>query len=380
MEIGLDYIQHVWQPNRQRFGTFRVTVCWLWPLGNIVAHLVSYRVAKTKRDNHAQSRFTSAVFQKRPIFSSINHGSSSEEDLTASATTTHYKKTDGDPATGVTDDVVTEVSFLALWQIHLYDSFPYLFYWFKPDTSYESLQDQQTITLWHRIISFIGRFLWYASSGLFLFLAVVNIGATAQQQVVREALGSAWDVLYPQNYQSGPLCAWDENYDNIRTFDTLEAVYDANFSVVHCGECAACSNWNDLRLQWTTRDSLAAVSRKCAQKSIFGTLEAVHRCNQETIGFTPECAKCWTYDEINTKNHCFFIFLQSIFIDAVLDFQVGFDDITSATCDEAISGPEFVPCSGATRRRMNIVSDIERPEWQQCNVVKEVWSEVFNHP
>ena len=28
----------------------------------------------------------------------------------------------------------------------------------------------------------------------------------------------------------------------------------------------------------------------------------------------------------------------------------------------------FVECSGATRRRMNIKSDIERPAWQECHV------------
>ena len=84
--------------------------------------------------------------------------------------------------------------------------------------------------------------------------------------------------------------------------------------------------------------------------------------------------------EINTKNKCFWIFLQSIFIDSVSDFSVGFNDITSATCDEALTGPVFVPCPGATRRRMGIISDIPRPDYQQCKVVEYDWSVVFNHP
>jgi hypothetical protein len=42
--------------------------------------------------------------------------------------------------------------------------------------------------------------------------------------------------------------------------------------------------------------------------------------------------------------------------------------------------PEFVPCSGATRRRMNIKSDIERPAEQQCNVAEENWRFVFDSP
>ena len=42
-----------------------------------------------------------------------------------------------------------------------------------------------------------------------------------------------------------------------------------------------------------------------------------------------------------------------------------------------MSGPVFVPCSGATRRRMGIISDIPRPEYQQCTVAKENWGEMF---
>ena len=38
---------------------------------------------------------------------------------------------------------------------------------------------------------------------------------------------------------------------------------------------------------------------------------------------------------------------------------------------------DFVPCSGANRRRMNIVSDIERPDNEQCNSVEFDWEELF---
>jgi hypothetical protein len=178
------------------------------------------------------------------------------------------------------------------------------------------------------------------------------------------------------------MCAWNEASPNgtIRTFETLQEVYDANWTVIHCGACGACSNWNDLSIQWTTRHDLADTSKKCAQKSMFGTWEDVTACNEEMIGFLPACADCWTYDEIHTKNSCFWIYLQSIFIDAVADFSVGFHDITSAACDEALSGPKFVPCSGATRRRMGIVSQIPRPKYQQCQVAKYDWSVVFDSP
>jgi hypothetical protein len=45
--------------------------------------------------------------------------------------------------------------------------------------------------------------------------------------------------------------------------------------------------------------------------------------------------------------------------------DVSYQDITMAAIDEALSGPTFVPEVGATRRRMNIISDIKRPETQR---------------
>ena len=115
-------------------------------------------------------------------------------------------------------------------------------------------------------------------------------------------------------------------------------------------------------------------------KSILGSREDVQTCNEESIGFTEECALCWTEDEYCARNNCMFLFLQSVFTNQMNNFNVGPDDITPATCDEALCGPEFVPCSGATRRRMNIVSDIPRPISQQCGVAEEDWSLVFDHP
>ena len=43
-------------------------------------------------------------------------------------------------------------------------------------------------------------------------------------------------------------------------------------------------------------------------------------------------------------------------------------------------GEEYAPCAGATRRRMNIESDIERPEFQQCSAAQSDWATVFGHP
>lgn len=73
----------------------------------------------------------------------------------------------------------------------------------------------------------------------------------------------------------------------------------------------------------------------------------------------------WAWDEVNTKNHAIFVFLQAQLANFAADMEVTYQDITMATIDEAISGPRFVSEVGATRRRMNIVSDIRRPITQR---------------
>ncbi|KAG7373346.1 hypothetical protein IV203_034070 [Nitzschia inconspicua] len=224
---------------------------------------------------------------------------------------------------------------------------------------------------------------WTAISAFHLYLLIINIGATIQQNVVRAALPGTFEFLYAPGFVSGPVCAWDKaNSDaTIQTFDSIEDAHHANFTVIHCGACGACSNWNDLSLQWTTRSFLAEEAQNCIKKSLFsGTEEDIQACNQNDIGFSEECASCWTQDELCAKKNCVFIYLQSFIFNQVSNFNVELGDITTAACDEALCGPVFVPCSGATRRRMNIISDIPRTQDQQCNVAEGNWSEIFNHP
>jgi hypothetical protein len=42
-------------------------------------------------------------------------------------------------------------------------------------------------------------------------------------------------------------------------------------------------------------------------------------------------------------------------------------------CDEKISGPAFVQCSGVARRRLGIKSEIERNPEQQCRHTDVDW-------
>lgn len=233
-----------------------------------------------------------------------------------------------------------------------------------------------------KVLSFSKWSAWFIANAFVLFLVIVNIGATHQYKVVQENLPLAFATLYPVNYNNGTVCAWDNNGPNsiIQTFDTPEDALAANFSVVHCGACGACSTWNDLRLQWTTRTYLADAAQNCAKQSLLGGRDSVQDCNEEQIGFSEACATCWTVDELCARDNCVFIFFQSVMTNRMNNFQVGPNEITSATCDEAMCGPEFVPCSGATRRRMDIVSTIARPLDQQCRILNQDWSTIFDHP
>jgi len=105
---------------------------------------------------------------------------------------------------------------------------------------------------------------WYTASILFWFMTIVNMGATYQQNIVRSDLNIAFEKLYPPTYHTGQMCAWDAKSPkgNIQTFDSPEAAHEAGYTVAHCGACGACSNWNDLKLQWTTRTFLAKVARR----------------------------------------------------------------------------------------------------------------------
>jgi len=221
-----------------------------------------------------------------------------------------------------------------------------------------------------------------------LFLLVVHIGARHQADRTFRLLGPAQQLLY-SGFLEGEVCAFDDRgpRSNIMTFANKDAAHAADFKVLHCGACGACSTWENLRIEWATRNYLAAESARCAKKSLNGGEGAVTSClEQPPVAFQGECARCWTRAIDCTKRNCAFIFLQSQLLDTAGNYHVAEGSVTSAVCEEAHceleDGPGsgrmgFAECSGATRRRMDIVSSIERPEWQQCSIVDVDYAELF---
>jgi hypothetical protein len=138
-------------------------------------------------------------------------------------------------------------------------------------------------------------------------------------------------------------------------------------------------------LQYTTRNMLGEVALECAKKTMWGgDYDTLLDCTMEKTTFLEPCARCWATDYECTKKNCLWIGIRAFMINTVTNLQVGADDITPATCEEAmceateVTGYEgFVPCSGASRRRMNVSSTISRPGDQLCQEVGVLWEEFF---
>ncbi|KAL7450668.1 hypothetical protein ACHAWC_002549 [Mediolabrus comicus] len=218
------------------------------------------------------------------------------------------------------------------------------------------------------------------SYALCLYFVIVALGATHQVTNTRRNLPAVRKILY-ETQNEREVCAFDNRgaASNITTFVNKDAAHDAGFLVLHCGACAACSTWENLVIQYTTRNNLADSANKCAIRGFLGGQDAITECIKEpAIGFTGQCAECWSEDIVCTREHCAFLFLQSQITNSVTNFAVSPDDITAATCEEAhCEVGAFVPCVGATRRRMNIISSIARPVEEQCRIVDVDWEVLF---
>jgi hypothetical protein len=222
--------------------------------------------------------------------------------------------------------------------------------------------------------------IWLSLVFFSLWIVVVNIGATKEKNETQKMLPLVYDNLY-RYMDEGPVCAFDNKgpESNITTFPDKDAAHDAGFLILHCGACGACSDWHDLSREYRTREFLAKESARCAKKSLWGGPDDVTAClNQEPILFQGECAECWTADILCAKRSCTFIYLLSTMINRAGDFEVGPNTVTAAACEEAsCEAGQFVPCSGATRRRMNVTSTIVRPGDQRCSIVDVVWEDLF---
>jgi len=224
-------------------------------------------------------------------------------------------------------------------------------------------------------------------SALFFFITIANIGASQETSVINNEFPKTEKALYT-NMDDGPVCAIDnpslrENA-TMETFASASLAKVANYTIAHCGDCAACSVWHNLCLEWTDAQLLFKYGKTCGMEGTFKGSSAALKCEEDLIGWNEECAMCWSIDAMCAAHACIWIGLQSAFINALSDEAVEPGAVTAASCEEAmceretLKGPYkgaqgFVPCSGASRRRMGVQSSIARPASELCGVVEMDW-------
>ena len=186
------------------------------------------------------------------------------------------------------------------------------------------------------------------------------------------------------NFILDEVCAFDPNNTDepFESFDTKQDAGNAGYKVAHCGKCANCSNPWDIKTYVETRRTIAIQAKKCGLRAVFGTYDELTECLKENIGFTDSCTKCWTENMINTATYCLSTCMKATFTGTAQTNNVkGTGNETvwlnqCIYCDEKMSGPDFVACSGVARRRLGISSEIERKPEEQCRNTDVDWVNV----
>jgi len=140
---------------------------------------------------------------------------------------------------------------------------------------------------------------------------------------------------------------------------SIEAAKAAGGVVTHGGACGACSSLADLEVYARIPDQTDPV-RSCAMSNLGGPVEDVDACIQDTVGFTPPCARAWAYNAIHDGELCREICLISLLDDEPYNQPDGTLN-GCLQCDEDVSGAVFKTIAGRTRRNSGLASAICRP-------------------
>ena len=212
---------------------------------------------------------------------------------------------------------------------------------------------------------------------LYTILVILMIGSRAENLNAQEAPDTS------PYFITDVVCAYDPEDASapFRTFASKQDALDEGWIVAHCGACGFCSNMPDIKTYVDTRKTIAASAKKCGPVNFLGTFDALVDCIQDRIPFSDDCAVCWAENMRNTGRDCLFTCLATLFTGFMAHNNV--DGAGSAGwlnhclyCDEKLSGPAFVTCSGVSRRRLGIVSEIERNPAEQCRNVDIDWVNV----
>ena len=159
------------------------------------------------------------------------------------------------------------------------------------------------------------------------------------------------------------VCLVDTNTTITRLYYN-DTISNASSQLKHCGKCGNCSTLNDIQIYNTTQQTLKITVTYCAVLSVVLGRSASNWC-LNAIRFTPKCQECWIDNIMCDKQKCLMTcILYKLFGRG--EFKNGLDPCLN--CDESLCGPTFMKCAGANRRRCGIVSDIDRPESEVCDL------------
>lgn len=247
--------------------------------------------------------------------------------------------------------------------------------------------------------------------GMYIFILIVLIGSRSENTRAAKAPSTTPAFITPK------VCAWNplDPSEPFQTFDDKDEAVASGRLVAHCGECGVCSNPLDIQTYVYTRKTIAETAKSCKMHVFFGDPDELTDCLMNKIGFQRDCAGCWADNSkyrfckcidcsivnnayfflihlpvINTAEYCLFTCIKTLFTGFMSNNNVpGAGDTgwlnQCLFCDEKMSGPEFVRCSGVARRRLGIVSEIERNPMEQClrndiDWLNVDWEETFGIP
>lgn len=151
--------------------------------------------------------------------------------------------------------------------------------------------------------------------------------------------------------------------------------------ILNCGHCGKCSNRHDIQIYKQTRVTLTGMTTECTKGGVLRGLDTnyVKECLRRGSELSLPCVDCWVLNVGCNWKHCFktcikhklapFRWLPSLYhrshkspVDPCLE------------CDERMCGPKFIECAGANRRRVGVVSDIQRNvDLELCDKVDWNW-------
>lgn len=212
----------------------------------------------------------------------------------------------------------------------------------------------------------------------FLFIVIVLIGSRAENDTAANAPDTSKFFILD------PVCAFSPTDETMpfQTFPTADDARQANMTIAHCGPCGFCSNLQDIKTFVATRKTVAMLAKQCGPIAVLGSYDELVNCLEGKIQFSRDCSVCWADNMKSTTAHCIFTCMKTLFTGFMANNNVANAGESGwlnqcLQCDERMSGPAFVTCSGVARRRLGIPSEIERNEAEQCSIAGVDWLTFF---